>query len=254
MGEKKYLEQDRASALDSSIHISCADYQDFMNELLPGSIDLILTDPPYNISRETGFANVGTKGIERFAVSMNFGEWDHSPIDLSALAKLSYRALRKGGTLVVFYDLWELTTLRNSLQEAKFKMLRLIEWRKTNPVPLNASRTYLSNSREVAVCAVKVGKPTFNNYYHSGDYDTVIEDYSLPIPRHNGRRIHPTQKPDELFRQIIKTHANPGDIVVDPFLGGGTTAVAAYEEGMRFSGCDISPAYVEASRRRFNGE
>ena len=133
---------------------------------------------------------------------------------------------------------------------AGFKMLRLIFWQKTNPVPLNSKRTYLSNSREMAIVGVKGGKPTFHGEYDSGVYDDEI--YHLPIPRHNGNRIHPTQKSDDLFAELIRKHSNAGDLVIDPFLGAGTTAVAALAQGRLFAGCDIDPHYVEASRRRIS--
>lgn len=223
--------------------IACADYVDFLWALDPGSVDLALTDPPYTISKKTGFQNVGENGVERFAVSMDFGQWDHAQIDLDELAQGLYRGLRKGGTAIVWYDIWKVTPLQEAMAAAGFKMLRLIFWQKTNPVPLNSKRTYLSNSREVAIVGVKVGKPTFHAEYDSGVYD-------FPIPRHNGNRIHPTQKSDALFAELIRKHSNPGDLVIDPFLGAGTTAVAALEAGRVFAGCDIDPHYVAEARRR----
>ena len=222
--------------------IECSDYRDFLQSLDRNSVDLVLTDPPYAVSRKTGFSRV-KNGVQRFAVSMDFGEWDHQQIDLVALADESYRALRRGGTVIVWYDLWKVSHVYDALADAGFKMLRLIVWNKTNPVPLNSRCIYLSNSREMAVVAVKGGSPTFNSAYDSGNY-------SYPIPRHGGKRIHPTQKPLELFRELIRKHSSPGDLVIDPFLGSGTTAAAALEEGRQFAGCDIDESYVEAAEIR----
>ena len=224
------------------VRIVEAHFAEFLAGLAPDSVDLALTDPPYTISKATGFQNV-KNGVERFAVSMDFGHWDHAQIDLDELARSLYRVLRKGGTAIIWYDIWKLTPLRDAMAAAGFKMLRLIFWQKTNPVPLNSTRTYLSNSREMAVVGVKVGKPTFH-----GEYDSGIYEY--PIPRHNGNRIHPTQKSDALFAELIRKHSNPGDLVIDPFLGAGTTAIAALEEERRFAGCDIDPHYVAEARRR----
>ena len=109
--------------------------------------------------------------------------------------------------------------------------------------------TYLSNSREIAVVGVKGGKPTFNAKYHKGTYHHKGV-YLKPIPRHNGNRIHPTQKPLDLFAELIRVHSNSNDLVIDPFLGSGTTAVAAVESGRRFFGGDIDPKYVKAARKR----
>ncbi len=232
-----------------SPRIEVADFSEFMDSLPKGSVDLILTDPPYTISRETGFKSV-VNGVQRFAVSMDFGEWDHCQIDLEVMAEVFYRALRRGGTAIIWYDLWKIGLVKEAMEKAGFKMIRQIIWEKTNPVPLNMRATYLSNCREMAVSGVKVGKPTFNSSYDSGIYTSDPGIYELPIPRHNGNRQHPTQKPEDLFAELVTKHSNPGDLVVDPFLGAGTTAMAATKNGRAFAGCDIDERYVEISRQR----
>ena len=219
------------------------DFLDILGYLHGGSQDLILTDPPYAISRKTGFANSGKNSVDRFAVSMDFGEWDHKAIDLVALAEAMFAALRKGGTAIVWYDVWKISHLCEALTDAGFVMPRLIIWEKTNPVPLNMKSTYLSNSREIAVCAVKQGKPVFNSEYHSGVY-------RMPIPRHGGKRVHPTQKPLQLFSDLVEIHSRPGDNVCDPFLGSGTTAVAAVSCGRNFVGGDINGEYAKIAENR----
>ncbi len=222
--------------------IKKCDFARFLKSLPPDSVDLMLTDPPYNISKKTGFSCVGPNSVERFAVSMDFGAWDHAEINLNHLAKHTYRTLRKGGTAIVFYDVWKLTTLANALTAAGFVQLRLIEWIKTNPVPLNSKRNYLTNSREIAVLAVKSGKPTFNSEYDNGQYH-------YPIP-HNGTRYHPTQKPLPLFNDLVKKHSKPGDLIVDPFVGSGTTAIAAISHGRKFAGCDADAGYIAIAKQR----
>ena len=216
-------------------------FHDFMTELTPASVDLILTDPPYTISRKTGFESV-VNGVQRFAVSMDFGSWDHVAINLTDMAEGFYRALRVGGTAIVWYDLWKLSELKDAMANAGFRMFRQIIWQKTNPVPLNMKSTYLSNSREMAIVGVKGGSPTFNSEYDNGIYE-------LPIPRHNGHRQHPTQKSLALFVELIQKHSLSGDMVVDPFCGAGTTAVAAIRNGRRFAGCDIDSQYVAIAQQ-----
>ncbi len=214
----------------------------FLTALPAGGVDLVLTDPPYNISRKTGFSALGANSVERFAVSMDFGAWDHAEINLTELAEHAYRILRKGGTAIVFYDIWKLTTLASALSAAGFVQLRLIEWVKTNPVPLNSKRNYLTNSREIAVLAVKDSKPTFNSEYDNGQYH-------YPIPN-NGARYHPTQKPLPLFNDLVVKHSRPGDLVIDPFVGSGTTAIAAVTNGRRFAGCDLDGDYISTAKVR----
>lgn len=222
--------------------MECMDCHEFLEQLTENSVDLVLTDPPYTISKDTGFGSV-KDGEKRFSVSMDFGDWDKDLIDLRKLAIGMHRCLREGGTAIVWYDLWKITPLEQAMNHAGFKMSRIIIWQKTNPVPINQRATYLSNSREVAIVSVKGGKPTFKGKYENGNY-------FLPIPRHNGNRIHPTQKPLNLFQDLIEKHSNEHDLVIDPFLGSGTTAVACQETGRRFMGCDIDPQYIKKARRR----
>ena len=218
--------------------ILCADF----TKILEGEpADLVLTDPPYGISRPTGFSN--TKLAKYSKVTMDFGEWDSAP-DAAVLANKIFGALNKGGTAIVFWDIWKLSWLRDALAAAGFRMLRLVIWEKTNPVPLNSKRFYLTNSREVAVCAVKGRGHWFEGEYHNGKY-------LFPIPR---SRRHPTQKPVELFVDLIERHCPPGGLVLDPFLGSGTTAVAAARAGRRFRGGDIDPVYAETARAWAAGE
>lgn len=225
--------------------ILTSDFESFLIGLDEGAVDLVLTDPPYAVSRSTGFKHTGKKSVERFAVNMDFGEWDKKEIDLGSLAQLSFRVLRKGGTAIVFYDLWKITKLAEALSTAGFVQLRLIEWMKTNPVPLNSKVNYLTNAREVAVLAVKGGKPTFNSVYDNGVYN-------FPIPR--GKRLHPTQKPMQLFKELVRKHSIEGDLVVDPFLGSGTTAIAACENSRRFKGCDVNSEYIAIAQERVQVE
>ena len=211
------------------------------------SVDLVLTDPPYIISKPTGFQSV-KNGVERFAVSTEHGEWDKaenfSLEDLRDSVKEYYRVLKKHGTAIIFCDLWKISDVKRIMEEAGFKQIRFIEWLKTNPVPLNSSRNYLTNAREVALLGVKVSKPTFHSSYDNGIYQ-------LPICHEKGR-FHPTQKPLMLMQQLIEKHSNPGDVVLDTFAGAATTLLAAKNLGRGFIGCELDEEFfVKAEARLF---
>ena len=223
------------------LSLRTADFKLLLRSIKPSIADLILTDPPYSISKKTGFKKLGKKSIERFAISMDFGKWDHKEINLKSFAELSYKALRTGGTIICFYDLWKITNVQDAFMQAGFGMIRLIIWEKTNPVPINSKSIYLSNSREVAVLAVKGGKPTFNSKYDNGVYN---------FPIHREKRIHPTQKPLKLMEALIEKHSKINDLVIDPFLGSGSTALASYKLKRRFVGGDKDSNYIEKARKR----
>lgn len=226
------------------IKLKNGDCFEFLKQVESNSVDLVLIDPPYEISRETNFQSGEIKGtdVDRFRVSMDFGEWDASFDGLETVIKEAYRVLAKGGTLICFYDLWKITTLKKYFENAKFKQIRFLEWVKSNPVPINSKINYLSNAREIAVAGVKYGKPTFNDEYSKAIYE-------FPICHDRGR-FHPTQKPLALIERLIEVHSNPDDLVLDCFSGSGTTAHAAWNKGRNFIGCELDKTYYEKSLLR----
>jgi site-specific DNA-methyltransferase (adenine-specific) len=257
----------------------------FLSTIENNSVDLVLTDPPYITSSETGMGNLhkqiqenkangkefvkseedwdkvkdkfigkkkmteetmkqnfmkfGTIFGAKYSVQTEYGEWDTS----FTMEKLDefigeyYKKLRKGGTMIIFFDIWKITPLKELMEKHKFKQIRFIEWIKTNPQPLNSKTNYLTNSREIALLGVKGGKPTFNS-----KYDNAI--YSYPI-QGGKKRFHPTQKSLLLFEDLIKKHSNEGDLVLDTFLGSGTTAIASKNTNRRFKGCEVSKEYYD---------
>ena len=207
------------------------------------TVDLVLTDPPYIISKDSGFKNVKA-GVQRFAVDTHFGSWDADFTILELRQNLSeyFRVLRKGGTAIVFCDLWKISILKMIYEAVGFKSIRLISWLKTNPVPLNSSRNYLSNAREVALLGVKVGKPTFNSHYDNGVY-------KFPICRDKGR-FHKTQKPLAFMEELIMKHSNPGDTVLDTFAGSATTLVAAKRLSRNYIGCEANLEFYDKATKR----
>jgi site-specific DNA-methyltransferase (adenine-specific) len=148
-----------------------------------------------------------------------------------------YKKLRNGGTLIMFFDIWKISYLKDIMERNKFKQIRFIEWIKTNPQPLNSGVNYLTNCREVALIGIKGSKPTFNSKYDNGIYS---------FPLQGGKnRFHPTQKSLPLFEELIRKHSNKGDTVLDTFLGAGTTAIACKNTERHFKGCEIETNYYE---------
>ena len=208
-------------------------------------MDLILIDSPYEISRPTNFQSGEETGrdTDRFRISMDFGEWDKNFTGLEVVIKEGYRILRQGGTMICFYDLWKIETLKNLYDSNKFKQVRFIEWVKTNPVPINSKINYLTNAREVAVSAIKGSKPTFNSSYDNGLY-------SYPICAGKERTIHPTQKPLSLITDLVLKHSNEGDTVLDCFMGSGTTGVACKNTNREFIGIELDEKYYKVACER----
>ena len=122
------------------------------------------------------------------------------------------------------------------------EQIRLVEWLKTNPVPLNSQRNYLTNAREVAISATKVSKPTFHSSYDNGVYQ-------YPICHEKGR-FHPTQKPLQFMKDLITKHSNKDDVILDCFAGSATTLVAGYLLERSVIGCEKNIEYFEKAKQR----
>ena len=266
---------------DNNIDIKNIEGFDYLSTISNNSIDLILTDPPYIISRETGmnthynnvkqmkennieftkteeewilykvennlesdinkekYMKYGTIYGKKYCVKTDYGAWD-SEFTMEMLEQFIneyYKKLRNGGTIIIFFDLWKMSYLKELMEKYEFKQIRFIEWIKTNPQPLNSSVNYLTNCREIALLGVKGSKPTFNSKYDKGIY---------MYPLQGGKnRFHPTQKNLDLFEELIKKHSNENDVILDTFLGSGTTAIASKNTKRKFKGCEISKEYFD---------
>lgn len=261
---------------------------EYLQTIQNNSVDLILTDPPYIISRDSGmnthynnvkqnnennntcvkteeewlkykedhdiqddskkenYIKYGTIYGTKYCVKTDYGQWD-SEFSMEILDNFIgeyYKKLKNGGTMIMFFDLWKLSELKQIMEKHKFKQIRFIEWIKTNPQPLNSSRNYLTNCREIALLGIKKSKPTFNSKYDNGIY---------MFPLQGGKnRFHPTQKSLLLFEELIKKHSNENDMVMDTFLGSGTTAVACKNTNRKFVGCELSKEYYDKIMNRLS--
>jgi site-specific DNA-methyltransferase (adenine-specific) len=192
------------------------------------------------------FLKYGSIYGKKYAVQTDYGKWDSefTVEELNLFIQHFYRILKPGGTCIIFFDLWKITNLKEMLEGAKFKQIRFIEWIKTNPQPINSKINYLTNCREIALLGIKKSKPTFNSKYDNGIYRHPLQQ--------GKERFHPTQKSLPLFKELILKHSNPGDLIVDPFAGSATTAIAALHTDRNFMGCELAEQFYLKSKERIN--
>ena len=196
---------------------------DILKTIEDKKVDLILTDPPYAISKDSNFHR---SDIERFnIVNHDFGDWDIQ-IDLVNLFKEFHRVLRKGGTLITFYDIWKCNEIKEAALKSGFRQPRVGQWVKNNPPPVNSKWNYLTNSIEYFFTFSKGSNITFNSNYDNGIYRHPLV--------HGKERFHPTQKPVALFEELILKHSNEGDLILDPFAGSGVTGVSCKNSNRRY--------------------
>ena len=215
---------------------------EIMKTLKDESIDAIITDPPYNISRDNNFTTMGRAGIY-------FGEWDKD-FDLTSWIKVAEPLLKKGGNIVIFNDWKNMTNITQSLEENGFEVKDLIRWKKTNPMPRNRDRRFITDY-EVAVWAVKKGaKWTFNRLSETYEIPEILGGLTPKSEKTYGG--HPTQKPIYVMKWLIERLTNEGDIVLDPFMGVGSTGVASKELNRKFIGIELDEKYYNIAYNRIN--
>lgn len=200
-------------------------------------VDLILTDPPYNLSVKNNFHTMrGRQGID-------FGEWDKG-FDLTAWIPAAVSMLKAGGSIIIFNAWRNMDAIATALEKNGCTVKEMIQWQKNNPMPRNRDRLYVTTC-EFAIWAVKGKGWTFNR--QRSNYENGIFIYPVVSAK---QRIHTTQKPVELFRDLICIHSNPGDLVLDPFIGSGTTAVAAIEAGRNYLGFELDDNHYTSACQR----
>lgn len=254
------LEEKYYSESDVDSFLVLADTFQYLKKINSESVDMIFVDPPYFLSND-GFSNSGGK-----MVSVNKGDWDRA---LSLEEKHSFnrkwinlckKVLKQNGTIWISGTFHNIYSVGMALEQEGFKILNNITWQKTNPAP-NLSCRYFTHSTETILWARKDEKKAKHFF-----------NYELMKERNNGKQMkdvwtgsltkktekkfgkHPTQKPEYLLEQIILSSTREGELILDPFVGSGTTCVVAKRLGRRYIGIDMNKDYLNIAIQRLENE
>lgn len=202
---------------------------------------MVLTDPPYNISSEFKIEFDSRKDI-----SHDFGEWDYGQVQPGDWIPQAVNVLTDTGIFISMYDDLHMGRILNALRRQQMEIRQKIYWHKTNPVPQFYGVKWQRAVEEIAVATVNEGD---GHHFqdHRGQRHNVIQ---TPICRGEERANHPTQKPKNLFRPIIKWWTRPGDTILDPFTGTGTIPKVAQELGRHYIGIEQDTQYIKIGRNR----
>jgi len=245
----------------SSRHITLlGDVLTCMAEVPDESIDLVYADPPYFLS------NGGVTCSSGKMVSVDKGLWDKES-DVSRIFTFNYRwlelcrtKLKPNGTIFVSGTFHNIYAVGFALQLLGYKVLNDIAWFKVNPPP-NLSCRYFTHATEQIIWARKSSN---SKHYFNYELMKAADDpkpnkqmlslWRIPPPRASEKTFgrHPTQKPLALLERIVLAASKPGDTILDPFLGSGTTAVAALKHGRKVIGIDNCEEYLRISDLRIS--
>ncbi|MFV0552987.1 MAG: DNA-methyltransferase [Anaerorhabdus sp.] len=218
---------------------------DAFNELInieDNSIDLILTDPPYNISKYTT-ENVY---IGERRLNTKIAEWDYIEFNPQKLVKIFKRILKPNGNIFIFTS-YNMLGMWHNFFDKEFDTFQFMVWHKTNPVPCIYKKTFV-NSCELIICLWNKGHKW--NFQSQEEMHNFIETPICSYPERLIAPKHPTQKPISVLKHIINIASNKGDVVLDPFMGVGSTGVAAIEVSRNFIGIEIDNTYFQAAKSR----
>jgi len=208
-------------------------------------VDHIITDPPYKISKENNFTTLDQprKGID-------FGQWDKK-FDLCGWIKDYVSILSPNGSVIIFCSYLYISDLVKELEQNDIDVKDVLIWKKANPMPRNIERRYVQDM-EFAIWGVKKNsKWVFNKPKDKPYLRSLFETSTVSGHEKNG---HPTQKSLALMEHIIKIHTNPSDLVIDPFMGSGTTGVACLNLNRRFIGIENNNSYYRIAVNRLQGK
>lgn len=232
-----------------------------MNALPPASVDLIFADPPYNLQLggdlrrpDDSLVDAVDDDWDKFA---SFSDYDRFTRDWLSAAR---RILKPDGALWVIGSYHNIFRVGATLQDLGFWMLNDIVWRKANPMPNFRGRRF-TNAHETLIWAARGESSKYTFHYEAlkgGNDDLQMRsDWYLPLctgderlKDENGAKVHPTQKPEALLARVLLSASNPGDVILDPFFGTGTTGAVAKALGRHFIGLERDPTYAKAARER----
>ncbi len=232
-----------------------------MARLPDKSVDMIFADPPYNL--QLGGDLFRPEGSRVDAVDDEWDKFDSLAVyddftrDWLAEAR---RILKDDGSIWVIGSYHNIFRVGALLQDAGYWILNDIVWRKSNPMP-NFRGTRFTNAHETLIWCAKDDKARYTFNYRAmkalNDDLQMRSDWLLPIcggpervKDNDGHKAHPTQKPEALLYRILLACTKPGDVVLDPFFGSGTTGAVARRLGRRWIGIEREPGYVRVAKER----
>ena len=246
-----------ALPLDSIIMQDCITA---MRALPAKSVDLIFADPPYNLQLGGDLSRPDGSHVD--AVTDDWDKFDSLAIyDKFTRAWLTEakRILKDNGAIWVIGSYHNIFKVGSAIQDLGYWILNDIVWRKANPMP-NFKGTRFTNAHETLIWASMGEKARYTFNYRSmktlNDELQMRSDWEFPICggqerlKRDGVKVHPTQKPEALIYRILLACTKPGDVVLDPFFGTGTTGAVAKRLGRRWIGIEREAGYCSAALER----
>ncbi len=232
-----------------------------LRKIPTGSVDLVFADPPYNLQLAGDLTRPDQSKVDAVDDHWDkFASFAHYDRFTKAWLAECRRALKPNGALWVIGSYHNIFRVGATLQDMGFWILNDVVWRKSNPMPNFRGRRF-TNAHETLIWASRDANSKYTFHYEAmkifNDDLQMRSDWTLPLctggerlKNSAGDKLHPTQKPESLLHRVLLSSTNPGDVVLDPFFGTGTTGAAAKQLGRIFIGVEREENYAEAALAR----
>jgi DNA modification methylase len=248
-----------AKLVNSIIHGDCLEKLKFLPD---NSIDMIFADPPYSLQLDNDLYRPNQSLVnsvnDKWDKFSSFKMYDNFS---TQWLRECHRVLKENGTIWVIGSYHNIFRIGSIIQDIGFWILNDIIWIKSNPMP-NFKGTRFNNAHETLIWAAKSKKSNYTFHYKSmktfNDDLQMRSDWYLPICsgkerlKKDGKKVHSTQKPLELLNRVILSSSNIGDLILDPFMGSGTTAAAAKLLNRNYIGIEKEELYIEEAEKRID--
>ena len=232
---------------NENIRLLLGDCLERMEEIESGSVDAIICDPPFNIVEKiVSNLHIFRQGEKQLDSSISKESMSFD-VGFDQLSWISVAAskLKKGGNMIIFNDWENMGDIAKEARANKLTVKCLCHWQKPNPTPAEWRRRFVAG-REYFIHITNGGKNTFNSdSLHFGSFNVPLTPKS---EKRSGK--HPNQKPIKLMRQLVEILTNEGDVVLDPFMGSGSTGVACQELNRKFIGIEKDVGFFELAKSR----
>lgn len=227
---------------DKSVYLFQGDSISYLKSLSDDSVDLVVTDPPY---RTTSRGNSGTSGgMLATKLNMSVRVFNHNDVDIKEWIPECFRILKEGSHFYCMTNHTNLIDMLNCATKSGFHFIKSLVWDKGNKI---MGQYYMSQFEYILF--FRKGKGVKINNCGTSD---ILSVPNKKMKNENGNNVHDTEKPVELMQILIENSSKEGQLVIDPFMGIGSTGIACVNSNRKFIGCELDPTYFEIAQQRIN--
>ena len=222
----------------------CDDYKNILKQLPDNSVDLIVTDPPYKTTKRGISKNTNTGGLVRSELGKQGKIFEHNNVPIKEFVPELYRVLKEGSHCYIMTNHVNLQEMLNTCTKSGFHFIKCLIWDKGNKI---MGQCYMSQFEYILF--LRKGKHKKINNCGTSD---ILSIPNKKTKDENGKNLHDTEKPVDLMKILVENSSNESDLVLDPFMGIGSTGLACLNTDRKFIGIELDEKYFNIAKERLS--